>query len=71
MEFTQRTQILPEIELSPPTKRRRIPIRKQIDAYDKKSAELRRYLASEKAMRELEQRRDYSMAVAHRMSFIR
>jgi hypothetical protein len=43
---------------------------KQTEVYDKESAELRRYLASEAAIRQLEQRKSLSAGVAHRMSFM-
>jgi hypothetical protein len=44
---------------------------KQTDAYDKASAEIRRHLASEEAIRQLEQRKALSAAVAYRTSFMR
>lgn len=44
---------------------------KQTEVYDKESAELRRYLASEAAIRQLEQRKSLSAGVAYRMSFMR
>ena len=43
----------------------------QTEVYDKASAEFRRHLASEAAMRQLEQRKSLSMAAAYRMSFMR
>lgn len=70
MECTQKQQVIPSLELSQPTEVRRINKSKQIDAYDKKSAEYRRYLASEAGIRELERRRSLNMATVHRMSFI-
>ncbi|MFW9843097.1 MAG: hypothetical protein ACFFEV_00820 [Candidatus Thorarchaeota archaeon] len=71
MECTQSQQFLPDCELSPLTKRNRRAVPKQIDVYDRKSAELHRHLASEKAIRELERRRDRSLIAVQRMSFFR
>ncbi len=71
MECTQKQQFIPECEPVPHTKRIPMKTSKQIDVYDRKSAELRRYLASEKAVRELEQRRNLGLAIVQRMSFIR
>ena len=44
---------------------------KQTEIYDKASAELRRHLASEAAIRQMEQRKNLSAAAVYRMSFMR
>jgi hypothetical protein len=44
---------------------------KQTEVYDKESAEFRRHLASEAAIRQMERRKALSAAVAHRMAFMR
>jgi hypothetical protein len=46
------------------------PISNQIDSEDYKARELRKHLAQQKALRELEQRKAHALAVSHRLSFI-
>jgi hypothetical protein len=71
MECTQKQQSLVCAEISPPSRIRPIDASKQIDAYDKGSAELLKYLASEAAIRQLERTKALGMALAYRMSLIR
>ena len=71
MECTQKQQIIPNLELPSTPQSRRINKSKEIDVYDKKAAEYRRYLASEEALREMARRKDLSIGGVHRMSFIR
>ena len=71
MECTQKQQIMSNLELSSIPKIKRIYKSKEIAAYDEKAAEYRRYLESEKALCEMERRKDLSIGGVHRMSFIR
>ena len=43
----------------------------QIICEDEKTREIRKHLAQEKALRELERRKSHALAAVHRMSFIR
>jgi len=71
MECTQKQQSLVCAEISPPIGIRTKDASKQIDAYDKGSAELVKYLAFEEAIRQLERTKALGMALAYRMSFNR
>lgn len=70
MECVQK-QVVTDLEQSSPAKVRRTYRIRQIDVYDKKAAEYRRYLASEEGIRRLERTRDLSLSAVQRMSFIR
>ena len=71
MESVQKQYPIHQIEKSAPIRRRMHEGSRQKEVYDKESAELRRHLASEAAIRQLEQRKSLSIGVAHRMSFMR
>jgi hypothetical protein len=71
MECVQKQQPILRVELSTPIKIKASSASKQTKAYDKASAEFRRYLAAEDAIRQLEQRKALSAAMAYRMSFMR
>jgi len=47
------------------------PISNQIDKEDYNANELRKYLAQQKALRELEQRKAHALTAGYRLSFIR
>lgn len=64
-------QVVSKLDVDHVPRKRIAAKAKRVDIYDKKSGELRRHYASEKAIRELEQRRDLSLTVVQRMSFIR
>lgn len=71
MECVQK-QCSAHLEVKPALIRAKVkPISKQTEVYDKASAEFRRYLASEAAIHQLEQRKNLSTAAGHRMSFTR
>jgi len=71
MEYTQKHHSTLRVEMPTPIEIKVSSATKQTKTYDKASAEFRRYLASEDAIRQLEQRKSLSAAVAHRMSFMR
>jgi hypothetical protein len=71
MEYTQKHQPILRVELSTQIEIKKPSAPKRADIYDKTSAEFRRHLASEDAIRQLEQRKSLSAAVVHRMSFMR
>ncbi len=71
MEYTQKYHSTLRVELSTPIEIKTSSAPKQTDSYEKASAEFRRHLASEEALRQLEQRKSLSAAMAHRMSFMR
>ena len=71
MECVQKQYPIHQIEKSAPIRSRIHEASRQTEVYDKESAEFRRYLASEAAMRQLEQRKSLSAGVAYRMSFMR
>jgi hypothetical protein len=71
MEYAQKHQPTLCVELSTPIEIKASSAPKQSEAYDKASAEFRRYLASEDAIKQLEQRKALSSAMAYRMSFMR
>jgi len=71
MECTQKQQPMVCAEMPTPIKIKRTEPPKETEVYDRESAELRRHLASEEALRQLEHRKSFSMAAAYRMSLIR
>jgi hypothetical protein len=71
MECTQKQQLMVRAEIPTSTRIKRTELPKETDVYDRESAELRRHLASEEALRQLEHRKSFSMAAAYRMSLIR
>lgn len=71
MIYTQKQQSMVRAEIPTPIRIETTAPSKQIDVYDRESAEFRRHLASEEALRQLEHRKSFSMAAAYRMSFIR
>ncbi|MFX1485105.1 MAG: hypothetical protein ACFFCP_18145 [Promethearchaeota archaeon] len=48
---------------------KKLPIAPEV--YDEESRKLRNYLAEQEALRQLESRKSYALASAHRMPFIR
>ena len=71
MECTQKQQSMVHAEIPTPIRIKRAALSRQTDVYDRESAEFRRHLASEEALRQLEHRKSFSMTAAYRMSFIR
>jgi hypothetical protein len=71
MEYTQKYHSTLRVELSTPIEIKASSAPKQTENYDKASAEFRRHLASEDAIRQLEQRKVLSAAMVYRMSFMR
>ena len=71
MECTQKQQSMVRVEIPTPVKNETATLSRQTDIYDRESAEFRRHLASEEALRLLEHRKSFSIAAAYRMSFIR
>jgi hypothetical protein len=71
MECVQKQQTTHCVEKPTLIRIKKKTVSKQIDVYDKASAELRRHLASEEAIRQLEQRKAQSSAMVYRMSFMR
>lgn len=71
MECTQKQQTMVRGEIPTPIRIRRTALPKETEVYDRESAEFRRHLASEEALRQLEHRKSSSMAAAYRMSLIR
>ncbi|MHA2142501.1 MAG: hypothetical protein ACXADF_14685 [Candidatus Thorarchaeota archaeon] len=45
--------------------------KEQLQSEDEKTRDLRKHLAQEKALRQLERRKAHALAAVHRMSFIR
>jgi len=71
MESTQNHHSTLCVELPTPIEIKAPSAPKRIETYDKASAEFRRHLASEAAIRQLEQRKAVNGALVHRMSFMR
>ena len=71
MEYIQKHHSTLRAELSAPIEIKALSTPKQPKDYDKASAEFRRHLASEVAIRQLEQRKALSAATTYRMSFLR
>jgi hypothetical protein len=71
MECVQKQQSTVRVEMPTLIRIKITAASKQIDIYDKESAEFRRNLASEEAMRLLESRKSLRAATVSRMAFIR
>lgn len=71
MECVQKQQPTFLVEKPKPIRIKKLMNSKHAGEYDRASAEFRRYLASEEAMRQLDQRKAHSAAMAYRMSFMR
>jgi hypothetical protein len=71
MECVQDRQTINRVELLTPSDIEKRPVLQQKEVYDKKAAELRRYLASENAIRQLESRKNLSSIAVRGLSFNR
>ena len=71
MECIQKQQSTICVEPSTSVRIKPYTVSGQTKAYDKAFAEFRRHLASEEAIRQLEQRKALSAAMAYRMSLMR
>jgi hypothetical protein len=71
MEYVQKQQTIHYAEVSVPRNTRiSVPLR-QVETNDKEAAKLRKRLASEAAIRQLESRKALGMIATHRLSFNR
>jgi hypothetical protein len=71
MECVEKQQAIHYAEISVPRNIRIPAPLRQVETYDKEAAKLRRHLASEAAIRQLESRKALGMIATHRLSFNR
>jgi hypothetical protein len=71
MACTTKQQSIPLMEASDLAEHKKTSKSVKIDVYDEESRKYRKYLAQQEAFRQLEQRKTYALAAAHRVSFIR
>jgi hypothetical protein len=71
MACTTKQQTITLMDLSEPIESRKKSVSKQVDAYDEKASEYRKYLAQQEAFRQLERNRTYAFVSARGVSLFR
>ncbi|MHA2027529.1 MAG: hypothetical protein ACW98U_16645 [Candidatus Thorarchaeota archaeon] len=71
MACTAKQQTIPLMETSEPIEYDERIVSVDIEIYDDESRKLRKHLAQQEALRQLERRKTLALATAHRVSFLR